>query len=82
DFDTGKATPKKARKFKKVASPSRKLSIVLEEEPAVKPKQAKRPTKKSTTMLTTSVVIRDTPSESVPKKMSVTINHFTSLLVA
>ncbi|GJZ43361.1 hypothetical protein Tco_0590616 [Tanacetum coccineum] len=72
DFDTGKATPKKARKFKKVASPSRKLSIVLEEEPAVKPKQAKRPTKKSTTMLTTSVVIRDTPSESVPKKKTPT----------
>ncbi|GKF40840.1 hypothetical protein Tco_0124182, partial [Tanacetum coccineum] len=38
DFATGKATPKKARKFKKVFSPSRKLSLVLEEEPAVKPK--------------------------------------------
>ncbi|GJT63304.1 hypothetical protein Tco_1006837 [Tanacetum coccineum] len=68
DFATGKATPKKARKFKKVASPSRKLSPVLEEEHAVKPKRAKRPSKKSTTMPTTGVVIRDTPSESVPKK--------------
>ncbi|GJU83006.1 hypothetical protein Tco_1285371 [Tanacetum coccineum] len=45
-----------------------KLPPVLEEEPAVKPKRAKRPAKKSTIVPTTSVVIRDTPSESVPKK--------------
>ncbi|GJZ15286.1 retrovirus-related pol polyprotein from transposon TNT 1-94 [Tanacetum coccineum] len=38
DFATGKATPKKARKFKKVASPSKKLSHVLEEVPAKKGK--------------------------------------------
>nr|GEY29494.1 retrovirus-related Pol polyprotein from transposon TNT 1-94 [Tanacetum cinerariifolium] len=31
------ATPKKARKFKKVASPLRKLSLVLEEDPTKKP---------------------------------------------
>ncbi|GJV89615.1 hypothetical protein Tco_1533553 [Tanacetum coccineum] len=68
DFATRKSTPKKARKFMKVASPSRKLYPVLEEEPAVKPKRAKRHAKKSTTMPTASVVIRDTPSESVPKK--------------
>ncbi|GKC67066.1 hypothetical protein Tco_1099664, partial [Tanacetum coccineum] len=55
-----KSTPKKARKFKKVASPSRKLSHVLEEEHAVKLKRAKRPAKKSTTVPTVSVVIRDT----------------------
>ncbi|GJR46694.1 hypothetical protein Tco_1314797 [Tanacetum coccineum] len=67
DFATGKATPKKARKFKKVASPSRKLSPVLEEEPVVKPKRAKKHAKKSTIVPTTGVVIRDTPSESVPK---------------
>ncbi|GJT31585.1 hypothetical protein Tco_0922004 [Tanacetum coccineum] len=42
DFATRKATPKKARKFKKVASPSRKLAPILEEEPAVKPKRAKK----------------------------------------
>ncbi|GJY90534.1 hypothetical protein Tco_0505730 [Tanacetum coccineum] len=36
-FATRQATPKKARKFKKIASPSRKLSRVLEEEPAKKP---------------------------------------------
>nr|GEU99323.1 retrovirus-related Pol polyprotein from transposon TNT 1-94 [Tanacetum cinerariifolium] len=33
DFVTGRATPKKARKFKKVALPSKKLPHVLEEEP-------------------------------------------------
>ncbi|GJX57174.1 putative reverse transcriptase domain-containing protein [Tanacetum coccineum] len=42
DFATGKATPQKARKFKKVASPSKKLSPVLEEEPIEKPKRAKK----------------------------------------
>ncbi|GJT33005.1 hypothetical protein Tco_0923424 [Tanacetum coccineum] len=67
DFATRKATPKKARKFKKVASPSRKLSPVLEEEPAEKPKLAKKPAKKSTTVPTAGVVIKDTPSESMPK---------------
>ncbi|GJX72559.1 hypothetical protein Tco_0309730 [Tanacetum coccineum] len=39
DFATEKATPKKARKFKKVASPSKKLSSCLEEEPAEKPNE-------------------------------------------
>ncbi|GJZ65174.1 retrovirus-related pol polyprotein from transposon TNT 1-94 [Tanacetum coccineum] len=68
DFATGKVTPMKARKFNKVALPSRKLSLVLEEEPTEKPKRAKRPAKKSTTVPTTSVVIKDTPSESVPNK--------------
>ncbi|GJT31579.1 retrovirus-related pol polyprotein from transposon TNT 1-94 [Tanacetum coccineum] len=68
NFATRKATPKKARKYKKVALPSRKLSFVLEEEPAEKPKRAKKPAKKSTIMPTAGVAIRDTPSESVPKK--------------
>ncbi|GJV43241.1 retrovirus-related pol polyprotein from transposon TNT 1-94 [Tanacetum coccineum] len=62
DFATGKTTPKKARKFKKVASSFRKLSPVLEEEPAEKPKRAKNPAKKSTTVPTTGVAIRDTPN--------------------
>ncbi|GJS25081.1 hypothetical protein Tco_0453713 [Tanacetum coccineum] len=61
DFATRKATPKKANKFKKVASPTRKLS-------PIKLMQAKKPSKKSTTMPTAGVVIRDTPSESMPKK--------------
>nr|GEV72158.1 hypothetical protein [Tanacetum cinerariifolium] len=72
DFATGKATPKKAKKYKKVASPSRKLSPVFEEEHAVKHKKAKKPTKKSTTVPTTGVVIRDTPGVSVSKKKAPT----------
>ncbi|GJU50535.1 hypothetical protein Tco_1220090 [Tanacetum coccineum] len=68
DFATGKSTPKKARKFKKVASPSKKLSPVLKEEPAIKPKHAKKPAKKSTTVPTADVVIRDTLGVSVSKK--------------
>nr|GEX99505.1 hypothetical protein [Tanacetum cinerariifolium] len=46
DFSTGEATPKKARKYKKVASPFRKLSLVLAEEPVEKPKRARKPAKK------------------------------------
>ncbi|GJT69762.1 retrovirus-related pol polyprotein from transposon TNT 1-94 [Tanacetum coccineum] len=71
DFATGKATPNKARKFKKVASPLKKLSSVLKEEPAVKPKRAKKLAKKST-VPTTGVVIRDTPGVSVSKKKAPT----------
>ncbi|GJX24038.1 hypothetical protein Tco_0228483 [Tanacetum coccineum] len=81
-FATRKATPKKARKFKKIASPSQKLTPILEEEPAKNPKRAKKskpskkadtkkntaPTKKSSTMQTVGVVIRDTPGVSVLKK--------------
>ncbi|GKE52524.1 hypothetical protein Tco_1487680, partial [Tanacetum coccineum] len=67
DFATGKATPKKEIKYKKVDSPSRKMSPVLEEEPVEKPKRARKPAKKSTTMPTAGVAIRDTPRESVPK---------------
>ncbi|GJY26898.1 hypothetical protein Tco_0401624 [Tanacetum coccineum] len=39
-FATGQATPKKTRKFTKIASPSKKLSPVLEEEPAKKPNES------------------------------------------
>ncbi|GJU01160.1 retrovirus-related pol polyprotein from transposon TNT 1-94 [Tanacetum coccineum] len=52
DFATGKAPPRKARKYKKVASPSRKSSHVK------KNKRVKRPTKKSTTAPTAGVAIR------------------------
>ncbi|GKC07993.1 hypothetical protein Tco_0999603, partial [Tanacetum coccineum] len=48
DFATRKVPPKKARKYKKVVSPSRKLAPVLEEELAEKPKKAKKPAKKYT----------------------------------
>ncbi|GKE19121.1 hypothetical protein Tco_1426698, partial [Tanacetum coccineum] len=40
DLATRKATPKKAKMFKKFASPSKKLYLVLEEEPTIKPKHA------------------------------------------
>ncbi|GJZ99432.1 hypothetical protein Tco_0671983 [Tanacetum coccineum] len=72
DVATGKATPKKARKYKKVASPSRKLSPVLEEEHAEKPKRTRKPAKKSTTVPTAGVAIKDTLIESVPKKKTPT----------
>ncbi|GKF58291.1 hypothetical protein Tco_0171828 [Tanacetum coccineum] len=49
-----------------------KLSPILEEEPTEKPKRAKKPAKKSTTMPTAGVVIRDTPSVSVSKKKAPT----------
>ncbi|GKF64129.1 hypothetical protein Tco_0187577, partial [Tanacetum coccineum] len=68
DFANGKATPKKARKYKKVASPSRKLSSILEKELAEKPKHVKKPAKKSTTVPAAGVAIRDTLSEPVSKK--------------
>ncbi|GJU25944.1 hypothetical protein Tco_1164565 [Tanacetum coccineum] len=82
DFATGKTTPKKERNFKKIASPSHKLTTVLEEEPIQKPKRAKKsePTKqaktakkttlakRSSTMQIVGVVIRDTPGVYVSKK--------------
>ncbi|GKC64668.1 hypothetical protein Tco_1097266 [Tanacetum coccineum] len=81
DFTTRKATPKKARKFKKIASPSQKLTTVLEEEPAQKPKRTKKHepakqaetakktahAKKSSTMQTL-VLSSDTPAVFVSKK--------------
>ncbi|GJV66154.1 hypothetical protein Tco_1476982 [Tanacetum coccineum] len=67
-FATRQATPKKARKFKKIASPSKKLSHVLEEELTEKPKRAKKLAKKSTNVPIAGVVIRDTPGVSVSKK--------------
>ncbi|GJW83338.1 hypothetical protein Tco_0156483 [Tanacetum coccineum] len=68
DFATGKVPPRKARKYKKVVSPSRKLSPVKEAEYDKKDKRFKRPTKKSTTAPTAGVVIRDTPGVSVSNK--------------
>ncbi|GJW36920.1 hypothetical protein Tco_0059840 [Tanacetum coccineum] len=68
DFACGKVPLKKARKYKKVASPSRKLSLVKEAEPVKKAKRVKRPAKKSTTAPIASDAIRDTPGVSVSKK--------------
>ncbi|GJY53725.1 hypothetical protein Tco_0445389 [Tanacetum coccineum] len=67
-FATGKVPPRKAGKYKKVASSLRKLSPVKEAEPVKKGKRVKRPTKKSTTAPRTSVAIRDTPGVFVSKK--------------
>ncbi|GJR98112.1 hypothetical protein Tco_0270286 [Tanacetum coccineum] len=69
EFATEKVPPKKARKYKKAAYPSRELSPVKEAEPFKKAKRVKRPIKKSTTAPTAAgVVIRDTPGVSVSKK--------------
>ncbi|GKE25426.1 hypothetical protein Tco_1440810, partial [Tanacetum coccineum] len=68
DFATRKVPPRKARKYKKVTSPLRKLSPVKEAELVKNTKRVKRPTKKSTTAPTTGVGIRDTPGVSASKK--------------
>ncbi|GJU95179.1 hypothetical protein Tco_1319935 [Tanacetum coccineum] len=62
-FATGVATPKKARKFKKPASPSKKKALVAVEDPVEKPVKKPAARKQSTGMQ-----IRDTPSVSVSKK--------------
>ncbi|GJU58545.1 hypothetical protein Tco_1236311 [Tanacetum coccineum] len=62
-FATGAATPKKARKFKKLASPSKKKAIVVVKE------HAEKPIKKSAARRQSAgVQIRDTPGVSVSKK--------------
>ncbi|GKC26230.1 hypothetical protein Tco_1033524 [Tanacetum coccineum] len=63
---------RKQGKFKKIASPSKKLSPILEEEPAKKSKQDKKPAKKSTTVPIAGVVIRDTPGVSMSMKKAPT----------
>ncbi|GJT67693.1 hypothetical protein Tco_1019173 [Tanacetum coccineum] len=68
DFATGKVPPRKARKYKNVASPSTKLSPVKEAETVKKGKRVKRSANKSTTAPTTVVVLRDTPGVPVSKK--------------
>ncbi|GJT79385.1 hypothetical protein Tco_1053727, partial [Tanacetum coccineum] len=67
-FATRKVPPKKAKKYKKIALPLRKLSPIKEAEPVKKGKRVKRPAKKSTTAPTAGVAIRDTPGASVSKK--------------
>nr|GEZ98202.1 hypothetical protein [Tanacetum cinerariifolium] len=62
-FVTGAATPKKARKFKKPASLSKKKALVTVEEPIEKP--IKKPAAKRQS---TGVQIRDTFGVSVSKK--------------
>ncbi|GJR90329.1 retrovirus-related pol polyprotein from transposon TNT 1-94 [Tanacetum coccineum] len=62
-FATGAATPKKARKFKKPVSPSKKKTLVAIEDPAEKP--VKKPAARRQSA---GVQIRDTPGMSVSKK--------------
>ncbi|GJT41872.1 hypothetical protein Tco_0941737 [Tanacetum coccineum] len=66
-FSTRAATPKKARKFKKPASSSKKNTLVVVEEPIDKP--AKKPVARRQSA---GVQIRDTPSVSVSKKKTPT----------
>nr|GEW37800.1 hypothetical protein [Tanacetum cinerariifolium] len=67
-YAIGITPPKKARKFKKLASSKLTTVPVLPEEPTRKSKRVKRPTKKFTNSPTAGVVIRDTPMTSLSKK--------------
>ncbi|GJR58736.1 hypothetical protein Tco_1500898, partial [Tanacetum coccineum] len=69
-YATGKVPPKKARKFKKPASPKLKIVPASPKEPTQKGKRLKRPVKKATTVPSTGVVIKDTPAKSVSKKIA------------
>ncbi|GJR03794.1 hypothetical protein Tco_0526778 [Tanacetum coccineum] len=68
DFVTGKVPPMKARNYKKVASPSRKLSPVKEAKHVKKTKRVNRPARKSTSAPRTGVAIRDNLGVFVSKK--------------
>nr|GEV87163.1 Gag-Pol polyprotein [Tanacetum cinerariifolium] len=68
DVATGKVSPNKVRKFKKHASPKLTIVPALPKESIKKSKRVKRSSKKSTTVPTVGVVIRDTPGVSVSKK--------------
>ncbi|GKC36473.1 hypothetical protein Tco_1048857 [Tanacetum coccineum] len=72
---TGAATPKKARKFKKHASPSKKKTLIIIEEP--EPAKRVVPSKKPSRKQSTSVQIRDTPGVSVSKKKAPAITDRT-----
>ncbi|GJZ71874.1 hypothetical protein Tco_0635725 [Tanacetum coccineum] len=67
-YATGATPPKKARKFKKPASPKLTIVQVSPEEPTRKSKRVKRPAKKSTNAPTGGVVIRETYVMSLSKK--------------
>ncbi|GJY86324.1 hypothetical protein Tco_0500350 [Tanacetum coccineum] len=68
-YDTSAVPPNIARKFKK-ASPSKKDSdlVPVDEEPVTKGKRVKRSIKKSSTKLTTGIVIREPPVETKSKR--------------
>nr|GEW07370.1 retrovirus-related Pol polyprotein from transposon TNT 1-94 [Tanacetum cinerariifolium] len=62
-FVIGATTPKKVRKFKKHASPSKKKTLVVSKEPTEKPAARRQ---------SAGVQIRDTPGVSVSKKKAPT----------
>ncbi|GKB74603.1 hypothetical protein Tco_0936015, partial [Tanacetum coccineum] len=64
----GATPPKKARKFKKSASPKITTVPVSTEEPTGKSKRVKRSAKKSTKAPARGVIIRETPEMLVSKK--------------
>ncbi|GKD90919.1 hypothetical protein Tco_1366426, partial [Tanacetum coccineum] len=66
-YATRAATPKKARKFKKPTSPSKKRTLVTLEEEKPEPAKKFTLTKKSSRKQSTGVQIRDTPGMSVSK---------------
>ncbi|GKA04064.1 hypothetical protein Tco_0676845 [Tanacetum coccineum] len=67
-FATGATPPKKARKFKKPASPLLSIVLISPEEPTKKSKRVKIPAKKSTKAPARCVVIRETPKMPLSKK--------------
>nr|GEW14620.1 hypothetical protein [Tanacetum cinerariifolium]GEW40464.1 hypothetical protein [Tanacetum cinerariifolium] len=67
-FATGATPPKKARKFKKPASPQLTTALVSSEEPMKKSKKVKRSAKKFTKAPARGVVIRETPEMPLSKK--------------
>ncbi|GKE31087.1 hypothetical protein Tco_1450409 [Tanacetum coccineum] len=72
-FATGATPPKKARKFKKSASPQLTTVPVSPKEPTGKSKRVKRPTKKSTKAPARGVVIRETLEMPLSKKKEMMI---------
>ncbi|GJU79747.1 retrovirus-related pol polyprotein from transposon TNT 1-94 [Tanacetum coccineum] len=83
DFATGKATPKKARKFKKVPSPSKRLSLVLEEKPAEKPKRAKDKKKRYIDLIEKSVkeIMKDEVNTQLPHILPKEISDFATPVI-
>ncbi|GKF46085.1 hypothetical protein Tco_0135887, partial [Tanacetum coccineum] len=67
-FATRATPPKKARKFKKPASPKLTTVLVSTEEPTGKSKRVKRPAKKYTKAPARGIVIRETSEMPFAKK--------------
>ncbi|GJZ51457.1 hypothetical protein Tco_0605972 [Tanacetum coccineum] len=67
-YSTGVATPRKARKFKKPASPSKKRTLVTVEEEEPKPAKKVVSSHKPSRKQSAGVVFRDTPGVTTSKK--------------